>query len=110
MFRNTCSAIELAPTRSCSRMTDTSYLGDRRSVIGCRLLVASGQQTGFTILHLTDDRQLTTDHCPPTTASLPAAATANSPAFGSEPIVVPHDQLRLDLIDCVHGHADHDQQ
>ncbi len=27
-----------------------------------------------------------------------------------ESVVMPHDQLRLDLLDGIHGHADHDEQ
>src|SRR5438132_11749017 len=34
---------------------------------------------------------------------------SNSTAF-HEPVVVPHDELRFDLLNRVHGHADDDQQ
>src|SRR5688500_10786573 len=38
------------------------------------------------------------------------AAPSPDPRLLHEPVVMPHDQLRLDLIDGVHGHADHDQE
>src|SRR5512143_454879 len=43
-----------------------------------------------------------------TTSSLLSSAAADAPAL-HEAVVVPHDQLRLDLLDRVHGHADDDQ-
>src|SRR6266516_6305925 len=45
-----------------------------------------------------------------TAFSSTVAAAANPPAAGSKTVIVPHDQLRLDLIHRVHGNADHDQQ
>src|SRR5580693_10289448 len=42
--------------------------------------------------------------------TLPGAAAANAPAARRKSVIVAHDQLRLDLLDGVHGHADHDQQ
>src|SRR5271156_315325 len=41
---------------------------------------------------------------------LPALASANATALGSEAIVVAHDELRFDLIDGIHGNADDDEQ
>src|SRR5712672_1821365 len=38
---------------------------------------------------------------------LPPAA---QPALPRKPFVIPHDQLRFELLHSVHGHADHDQQ
>src|SRR6202035_4484084 len=40
----------------------------------------------------------------------PVAAAANASAARREPIVMAHDQLRLDLRHRIHGHAHHDQQ
>src|SRR3954466_9859844 len=41
---------------------------------------------------------------------LPAATAADSSAARRESVVVAHNQLRLDLVDGVHGHAHDDQQ
>src|SRR4051812_839622 len=41
---------------------------------------------------------------------LPRTPAADAPAARREAIVVAHDQLRLDLRDRIHGHADNDQQ
>src|SRR3954467_5060231 len=53
-------------------------------------------------------------HCPAITAHrlllLPAATAANASAAWRKSVIVPHDQLRLDLIDRIHGHANHNQQ
>src|SRR5271154_1436097 len=40
---------------------------------------------------------------------LPRSASADSAALRRKSIVVPHDQLRFDLRDRIHRHADHDQ-
>src|SRR5256885_16928874 len=71
IVRKICSDIELAPSRSCTRVT-----------------------------------------AKPTIRSLlrPVAAAANPSALGSEAIIMPHDELRFDLIDRVHGHSHHNQQ
>ena len=42
--------------------------------------------------------------------TLPGATAFDPAAARGESFVVTHDQLRFDLIDCVHGDADHDQQ
>src|SRR4051794_2871881 len=39
-----------------------------------------------------------------------ASSPANTSGPRGEALVVAHDQLRLDLIDRIHGHADDDQQ
>src|SRR5579862_280991 len=39
-----------------------------------------------------------------------ATASANAAGARRESFVVPHDELGLDLIDRIHGHADHDEQ
>ena len=44
------------------------------------------------------------------TVNLPTATAADPAAARREPFVVSHDQLCFDLVDRVHGHADHDQQ
>src|SRR5664279_5882006 len=42
---------------------------------------------------------------------LPSRSTSPyTTAARGEPLVVTHDQLRLDLVDRVHGYANHDQQ
>ena len=38
------------------------------------------------------------------------APPSANPRLLHEPVVVPHDQLRLDLLHRVHRHADDDQQ
>src|ERR1700722_1844076 len=40
----------------------------------------------------------------------PRPASANPAALRRKSIVVPHDQLRFDLGDRIHRHADHDEQ
>src|ERR1035438_369355 len=44
------------------------------------------------------------------TPQLPGTTAANASATRRKPVVVTHDQLRLDLRDCVHGHTNHNQQ
>src|SRR5271156_2908107 len=41
---------------------------------------------------------------------LPALASADATALGSEAVVVAHDELRFDLIDGIHGDAYDDEQ
>ena len=41
---------------------------------------------------------------------LPAPPAARASALRRKAVVVPHDELRLDLLDRIHGDADHDQQ
>src|SRR5438874_6043712 len=45
----------------------------------------------------------------PHDSPLPSAAF-DAAAAGSESFVVAHDELRFDLLDGIHGHADHDEQ
>src|SRR4051812_45274930 len=40
----------------------------------------------------------------------PLSPPPADPAALHEPVIVAHDQLRLDLLDRIHGHAHHDQQ
>jgi hypothetical protein len=42
--------------------------------------------------------------------SLPALAATDAATLGSEAVVVTHDELRFDLLDCVHGNADDDEE
>src|SRR5882757_7847689 len=42
--------------------------------------------------------------------ALPRPPSADPAAARGETVVVAHDQLRLDLVDRIHGHADHDQK
>src|ERR1700754_396949 len=42
--------------------------------------------------------------------SLPALAATDAAALGSEAVVVTHDELCFDLLDCVHGDTEDDQQ
>src|SRR5260370_36688268 len=39
-----------------------------------------------------------------------APAPANAAGAGSEPFIVPHDELRFHLVDGIHGDTHHDQQ
>src|ERR1700722_5754349 len=43
-------------------------------------------------------------------SSLPALAATDAATLGSEAVVVPHDELRFDLLDGIHGDADDDKQ
>src|SRR5208283_2975544 len=45
-----------------------------------------------------------------TYSSRPVAAAANTSAARRKSVVVPHDELRLNLRHSIHGHAHHDQQ
>lgn len=42
--------------------------------------------------------------------ALASPAPTNPPASTGEAIVVTHDELRLDLCHCIHGHADNDEE
>src|SRR5882762_10494094 len=44
------------------------------------------------------------------TWSSPSSPPPPDPSALHESVVMTHHQLRLDLLDGVHGHADHDQQ
>ncbi len=66
------------------------------------------------LVHVSLDSALT-HSAQPTTAEQPSQlcpipAPANAAAARAEPFIMTHDQLRLDLGDRVHGHADNDQQ
>src|SRR5271167_2247123 len=43
------------------------------------------------------------------TLSSPLAAAAQT-ALPRETLVIPHDELRLQLLHCIHRHADHDEE
>src|ERR1700674_141350 len=48
--------------------------------------------------------------CKTPTAPRSAVTSATQLSLLYKPLVVPHHQLGLDLLDCIHGHADDDQE
>src|ERR1700722_1754898 len=48
--------------------------------------------------------------CNTPTAPRSAVTSATQLSLLYEPFVIPHHQLGLDLLNCIHRHADHDQQ
>src|ERR1700722_16108746 len=48
--------------------------------------------------------------CNTPTAPRSAVTSATQLSLLYKPFIVPHHQLGLDLLDCIHRHADHDQQ
>src|ERR1700730_17937362 len=81
MFRKSCSAIELAPTRSCSKIpAKTNPSASSNTALASPVLIS------------------------------PGAAAANPSALRGKSVVMTHDQLRFNLVHRVHCHPHHNQQ
>src|ERR1035441_10705879 len=49
-------------------------------------------------------------HILSSTSCLPTSSATNAAALGREAVIVAHDELRFNLLYCVHSDTNHDQQ
>src|ERR1700683_749458 len=95
----------------------SSTTGPTSREVSCAIGLAKTSRSQSPRLHGRGAAQVQQPHkwkIPPTATwhpiPLPGAATANASAARRKSVIVAHDQLRLDLLDRVHGHAHYDQQ